>query len=210
MCKNKLKLTYAYKLLGAMLFCVLLFTGCSVPDRALVLLPGEEQTTETLEETLVDSGSVGQAAKVPEYPEQTTIFVHVCGAVKNPGVVELPEGSRAVDALEAVGGLREDGASDYVNLASGLTDGQQLYFPGREEAEELRQNQAMEGLVNINTAGVEQLCTLPGIGEARAGEIIAYRETHGSFGSTEEIMRVPGIKQGAYEKLRDLITVNGS
>lgn len=142
---------------------------------------------------------------------KASIFVHVCGAVARPGVVELPEGSRADDALHAAGGFLEDAARDFVNLAARVEDGQKLYFPAKEEAEELmaaaKTSQQAEtakedGTVNINTADKEKLCTLPGIGESRAEDIIAYREKNGGFGRIEEIMNVPGIKEGAYDKLK--------
>ena len=138
-----------------------------------------------------------------------TILVHVCGAVKAPGVVELFEGSRVADALEAAGGFAINAAESSVNLADWVEDGQMLFFPTREEAESLavREENAARGLVNINSAEVEELCTLPGIGESRALDIIAYREAYGAFTSCEEIMQVTGIKSGIYEKISDRITV---
>lgn len=203
------------------IWCVLLFAGCGVPDRALVLT-GEVPVNrdEANRENAVDNAiegsdslqadnraerlAAGQAVAEP------TIFVHVCGAVQCPGVVEIPDGSRVRDALEAAGGLLEEAATDYVNLAAKLEDAQQLYFPTKEEAEHLWQEDvaAAKGLVNINTASMEQLCTLPGIGEARAADIIAFREQNGAFQSKEAIMRVPGIKQNAYDKLAAYITVD--
>ena len=138
------------------------------------------------------------------------ICVYVCGAVMEPGVVEIPEGSRAEDALLAAGGFREDAGREAVNLADWVTDGQMLYFPTAQEAEERTaetNGNGDGGLVNINTADAAQLCTLPGIGESRAADIIAYREKNGGFASCEDIMKVPGIKTGAYEKIRDKIRV---
>lgn len=141
--------------------------------------------------------------------EEMRILVHVCGAVVNPGVVALPQGSRAEDALLAAGGFAEDASRDYVNLAGYVSDGEKLYFPTREEVTTGIQVQAVtdDGLVNINTADVTALCTLPGIGEARARDIIAYRETHGDFKSCEDIMKVSGIKTSVYDKLSDKIKV---
>ncbi len=187
--------------------CILL-AGCQGTDRAITLSVGEP-----LEMTGRDAS--GQESEyVPRTQTQaqedaSVIYVHVCGAVKNPGVVMLPEGSRGQDALEAAGGFAEDAAKEAVNLAAVLSDGMRLYFPTPEEALET-ESEAQDrdaGLVDINTAGVELLCTLPGIGETRAGAIVAYREEHGDFGSTEEIMRVSGIKEGAFNKIRNLITV---
>jgi len=148
------------------LLCAMLLAGCGVQDEALVLTLERDEQADALE-----AEKALQSDLVEEVSEQK-IFVHVCGAVKRPGVVELPPESRASDALEAAGGLLAEAQPDYVNLAARLEDAQQLYFPTREEAKLLREEQeeVAEDLVNINTAGIEQLCTLPGIGEARAAE----------------------------------------
>jgi len=162
---------------------------------------------------------------------ETLIRVYVCGAVENPCVVTLPLGSRAEDALLAAGGFAEGAAMEAVNLADWVADGQMLYIPSEEEAEEMNdrngQNSGMDwnqgisgtgtysasgresdsGLVNINTADLETLTTLPGIGESRAADIIAYREKNGAFESCEDIMKVSGIKTSVYEKISDKITV---
>lgn len=137
------------------------------------------------------------------------IYVYVCGAVMEPGVVELAEGSRAEDALRAAGGFAEDAQTDYVNLAAKVSDGEKLYFPNTDQARTMAEEERAEalGLVNINTADAATLCTLPGIGGARAQDIISYREEHGAFQSKEDIMKVPGIKTAAYGKLQDKITV---
>jgi len=137
------------------------------------------------------------------------VCVYVCGAVEKPGIVMLPEGSRAADALEKAGGFAEDAAPEAVNLAEKVSDGEKLYFPTREESEDAAQQETFElsGLVNINTAGSSELCTLPGIGETRAADIIAYREANGAFRECSDIMRVPGIKESVYSRLSDKITV---
>ncbi len=135
------------------------------------------------------------------------IYVYVCGAVERPGVVELARGSRAEAGVAAAGGMREDADPDYVNLAAVLADGEKLYIPTKEEGVSLRQRESASPLVNINTADSGTLCTLPGIGESRAADIISYREANGGFSSIEEIMNVPGIKDNAFQKIKDLITV---
>lgn len=155
-----------------------------------------------------DGAHAGETKK-----EDTLIRVYVCGAVVNPGVVEIAAGSRAEDALLAAGGFSGEAAREAVNLADWVNDGQKLYFPA--EGEEVGAGtggassggDASSGLVNINTADAAALCTLPGVGESRAADIIAYREANGGFGSCEEIMKVPGIKNAMYEKIRDKITV---
>jgi len=164
----------------------------------------------------------GQAAA-----QTASVRVYVCGAVMCPGVVDIPEGSRAEDALLAAGGFSPDAGREALNLADWVTDGQMLYFPTEKEAAEWKnqgytaqsgspaggsqgtgttQNPA-SGLVNINTADKALLCTLPGIGESRAADIIAYREKNGSFETCGDVMKVSGIKTSVYEKIRDKITV---
>lgn len=140
-------------------------------------------------------------------PDKKEIRVYVCGAVVSPGVVSLPEDSRAEDALAAAGGFAENAWREYVNLAERVQDGEKLYFPTLEESESMPLQESGSGLVNINTADVAALCTLPGIGESRANDIISYRETNGPFGSCEDIMNVTGIKTSVYNKISDKITV---
>ncbi len=207
---------------GLCLFLLLsvLSAGCGAQDAAYVFVPsgGTADTAgvsgETADETAVeDTDSVphgdGAADGDDALAKGLCVYVYVCGAVASPGVVELPAGSRADDALRAAGGFLEEAATASVNLAAPVSDGEMLYIPTRSEAEELRSEESAResGLVNINTADSRLLCTLPGIGETRAGDIIAYREANGAFQSVEELMKVPGIKAGTYEKISGLITV---
>lgn len=159
---------------------------------------------------------------------EETIQVHVCGAVEKPGVYGLPAGSRVFEAVEAAGGMAEEAAEDYLNLAELLFDGAKVRVPFSEELSEgkvygeagiygVTGNFALEnpetfsqdknGLVDLNHANKEELMALPGIGEARAEAILAWREEHGAFQKPEDIMQVSGIKEAAYEKLKDKITV---
>lgn len=138
----------------------------------------------------------------------SAICVYVCGAVKRPGVVELPEGSRVNDALEAAGGFAEDASRDHVNLAAKVADGEKLFFPTCEEAASEAVGESGDGLININTASAEELCALPGIGASRAADIIRYRESEGAFAACEDIMKVAGIKTSVYDKIKDRIKVN--
>lgn len=208
------------------ILCVLFLLGCGEKEEVILIGggkengPGEDVRNRQNGESPGDGtaseegGTVGGGLQNGQEPEEEReMRIYVCGAVKNPGVVTLPAGSRGEDALLAAGGFREDAGRDAVNLADWLEDGQMLYFPTEEEAAEQKGNRPdggeedAEGLVNINTADAARLCTLPGIGESRAADIIAYREKNGRFQSCEDIMQVPGIKAGAYEKIRDKITV---
>jgi competence protein ComEA len=131
--------------------------------------------------------------------------------VVNPGVYELPAGSRVFDALELAGGITEEGVPTALNFAEQIYDGEQILVPTWEEYEAgwtVSGTEAEEdGLININTATKEQLMTLNGIGESRAQAIIAYREEHGPFTAIEDLMLVSGIKEAAFEKVKDYITV---
>ncbi len=146
---------------------------------------------------------------------ETTVFVYVCGNVVNPGVYEALENSRVYELIDMAGGVTQDGCLEALNLAEHVYDGQKLYVPNHEEYEnngsisyeqEQTENGA-GGLVNINTAGLEQLMTLPGIGASRAQAIIEYRNVNGMFGSIEDIMGVSGIKESAFSKIKDYICV---
>lgn len=198
--------------------CALLCCGCG--DKGTAILIGEMKESadvpaEGEQEASRASGQAGAAAQSAASGENaseaqdTTIRVYVCGAVANPGVVEIPQGSRVEDALKAAGGFGAEAGREAVNLADWVSDGQKLYFPKEGEAlEEIAaEAESAPGLVNINTADVAALCTLPGIGESRAQDIISYREANGGFGACEDIMKVSGIKTAAYEKIKDKITV---
>ena len=156
----------------------------------------------------------GQEAISLEYSETedanqeeitTTIFVHVCGAVVNEGVYELPSGSRVYEALEKAGGLLPNAATTEINQAELLDDGMKLYVPTIEEIEKLQLSGNAK--ININRATKEELMTLPGIGAAKAESIIQYRKTNGSFRSTKDLMQISGIKESLYEQIKDLIQV---
>lgn len=187
--------------------CLLLCCGCA-DKGSEILVKGAEGAGAA--EVSGESRESAQDAEQSGSPQQEeTIRVYVCGAVANPGVVEIPQGSRAEDALRAAGGFGAEAGREAVNLADWVSDGQKLYFPTADEAaqESRAEADSASGLVNINTADAAALCTLPGIGESRAQDIISYREANGRFETCEDIMKVPGIKTAAYGKICDKITV---
>lgn len=179
---------------------------------------------DPVSETLDASGQEEQELQSSQQiTASQTVFVHVCGAVENPGVYELAGDARVYQAVEAAGGFLPEACEEYVNQAGALTDGKRLYIPTEDEVRELSQagkdtlteelllqsdseTDPADGLVNINTASMEELCTLPGIGEGKARHIISYRESTGKFEQIEDIMKVEGIKEGLFGKIRDLIT----
>ncbi len=227
-------LVFVKKMLLFGVLTVFLFAaaGCGKKETELFL---EESLSQTGEEQEIPNDNTEQTLSETELTdtEQNAVqenvevsagscFVHICGAVNCPGVYELPEGSRIFEAVELAGGLTEEACSEYQNQAQKVTDGMKIYIPTAEqvesgEAEEyfLKEETGVseaasttESKVNINTADKELLMTLPGIGESRAESIVSYRETSGGFSKIEDIMQVSGIKQGAYEKLKDKISVD--
>lgn len=186
----------------SLILCTLI-CGCGASGSEVIVIGRDEaEDVRAVQDTRASAEeSLAEESVAPE------IRVYVCGAVEAPGVVSLPEGSRAEDALLAAGGFSENAWRDYVNLAERVTDGQKLYFPTQDEAESLVVQEKTDSLVNINTADAATLCTLPGIGESRAKDIIAYRDAHGNFESCEDIMKVSGIKASVYSKISDRITV---
>ena len=178
--------------------------------------------TETSDEEFCETDTVVSEQMSEETVSLSEeIMVHMCGAVINPGVYIVPKGSRVQDALLEAGGFREDACIDYVNLAEPLTDGSKIMIPTVEQIKEQEKdsfaalsqesnsesNDAKEKLININTADLEQLQQLTGVGEIRARSIIAYREENGACQSITDIMKVSGIKEASYNKFKDEITV---
>ncbi len=143
-----------------------------------------------------------------EEPQKDTVIgVYVCGEVKKPGVYELEPGSRVADALAAAGGATGKAAMDSLNLAGYVEDGQKIKIPSRAEEKRAKRQEAGEpGLLNINEASAQEFMTLSGIGESKAGDIVAYREKHGGFSDISEIMNVAGIKEGIFNRIKDKIT----
>lgn len=135
------------------------------------------------------------------------ITVYICGAVNNPDVYTLIEGSRLVDAINLAGGFTEDAWKEGINLARVIVDAEQIYVPTEEERLHETYQSNDSGKVNLNTATKEQLMTLSGIGEAKAESILSYRKEHGSFTSIEDIMKISGIKESLFQKIKEYITI---
>lgn len=151
---------------------------------------GEEMNEEEVEETLVD----------------------VKGAVANPGVYKAIAGERVVDLIEKAGGLTETANHVAINFAQRVVDEMVLFVPaigeeGEGEFADFSGDASNNDKVNLNTASQAELETLPGIGPAKAGAIINYRETNGSFKTIEDLMLISGFGQKTFEKLKDSIRV---
>lgn len=179
------------RILSIILAVMLTVSGCSGKDEVKI---SEEKTT---------------AARTSSTEK---LYVDVCGQVKHPGVYEFSPGDRVVAAIKAAGGFTSRAAAESINQAEEIKDGQQIYVPSKKEisGETKSKDEASEsssGKVNINSASQEELMTLSGIGEAKASDIIAYRQEHGPFSNPEDIMKIQGIKEGVYNKIKDKITI---
>ena len=152
-----------------------------------------------------------------EHPT-TQFYVHVCGEVKSPGVYCMPPETRKFQAVEAAGGMTAQADLAAINLASKIVDGEQIFVPkrGGQRATESRGNSSKTLQVpaskeswplDLNTATAEELDSVPGIGPALAGDILAFRRENGRFDSLEQLMEVPGIGEKRLARLRHYLCV---
>lgn len=169
-----------------------------------------EGLTLVKEEAVASEEAAASASE--ETPASGEVVVHIAGAVSAPGVYTLPADSRVDDAVRAAGATADADLSQ-LNLAQKLADGQKITVPAAGETPAPADNAApsdssqSDALININTATQEELETLPSIGEVRAQAIIAYREEHGGFRTTDELMEVSGIGEKIFADISPHITV---
>ena len=148
---------------------------------------------------------------------ENEIIIHITGEVNNPGIVILKENSRIVDAIEAAGGITNEGSLDKVNLAYILSDGQKIYIPKINEEKNIVSDDAGENIIqnndnsitkiNINTASLIQIQNLPGIGKSMAEKIIKYRNENGKFEKIEDLKKISGIGDAKLKNLIDYIYI---
>lgn len=187
-------------------------------------------TGNIMEETIEESEDTNETSK------KQIIKIHVTGAVKTNGVVEIEKDGRVNDAIEAAGGITEDADLSDINLAYKIEDGQKIYIPSIDDKEEKTQTQEQDqtqeqgfsrqkqevtfiipgnnneeeqnsSKININKATFTELITLPGIGEATAVKILEYRKTNGNFQNIEQIKNVSGIGEAKFNVIKEYITV---
>lgn len=195
----------------------LLLDAASSEGFAVVQPDGAEQAAGDGDAEAAADAGASQAAPAP-------LRVHVGGAVAAPGVYDLAEGARVLDAVEAAGGFAEGAARDALNLARAVSDGEQVVVPSEadiaaQEAVSAGAGGAAAGAgasaaaggaggkVNINTASAAQLDTLPGVGASTAEKIVADREANGPFKTVEDLKRVSGIGDKKFAALADAICV---
>jgi len=171
----------------------------------------------------ISRAPAGEPILLQPAPTEAPLAVHVIGAVPRPGLYEFPEGSRIQDAIDAAGGLLAEADESGLNLAALLEDGQQLSIPYAAGAAPPEEGTVLnlpssdeeggtdevieEELININSATLEELDSLPGIGPTTAQKIIDYRDENGPFTVIEDILNVSGIGPATFEDIKDLITV---
>lgn len=183
----------------------------------------EPSETEAQRETLPADGIVPENGQADELQSRqmdgaqaSDCAVYICGAVKHPGVYYFSPEARVCDAVLAAGGFTKKADIQAVNQARVLADGEQITIPDRMSSR--RKGRGSPGgstaerkhdgeRININTAERAELMTIPGIGEAKAQMILDYRTENGSFRSTEDIMKISGIKEGIYNQIKDYIIV---
>lgn len=161
-------------------------------------------------EAIVSEGMNDSLTQQTAEPEDGQIYIHIVGAVKKPGVYTFQKKPRVIEVVEKAGGFTKDAVTTEVNQAEVVEDGTQLAIASQKDFKEKDGQQAEQtetGKVNLNTAAKEQLMTLTGIGEAKAIAIIAYREEKGKFQKPEDLMNIPGIKEGVFDKIKSQICV---
>ena len=174
-----------------------------------------KETNLQAEVVAVSKDSVSEKEEKEEPLEQDLITVDVKGAVKSPGIYDLPVGSRVNDAVQKAGGLTEEADSKSLNLAQKISDEALVYVPTKGEEAASQQtgsgtasSTSKEKKINLNKASLEELKQVKGLGGKRAQDIIDHREANGKFKSVDELKKVSGIGAKTIEKLKDYVTVD--
>lgn len=172
------------------------------------------------QEALLESGTNTAQESAGQKDEETAVecAVYISGAVKHPGLYRYHGTARVSDAIEAAGGFKKNADREAVNLARILADGEQICVLTKKQTAGNKKDSGKESstpdtkeqsanLININKASAEELMSLPGIGQAKASLIIDYRTEQGNFSKKEDLMNISGIKEGVYNKIKDLISL---
>jgi competence protein ComEA len=162
---------------------------------------------------LISSQPTGEAVQLIPPPTASPIFIDISGEIKIPGLYSLPVNSRLEDAIDLAGGLSTDADLSRINRAEILHDGDKIVIPQKNSAGNsinptLTSSSDASSPININSADLSTLQQLPGIGPAKAQDIIDYRNEHGNFQNIEQLMEVPGIGDSIFQEIKDLITIS--
>lgn len=188
------------------------FLNYSPEQRRALLLPALAALGFALFLLIASRGEAVEAPpiKIVENAAKKTLFIHVAGEVKRPGVYPVIQGSRVVDAIKAAGGAKTGIELSQVNLARVLVDGEQIYL-SKESAVKSSSNRAKQrafnGAVHINRATVSEFDSLDGIGPVIAKRIVKYRETNGPFVDIADLQKVDGIGAKTFEKMKDRLSL---
>ena len=188
------------------------FLNYSPEQRRALLLPALAALGFALFLLIASRGEAVEAPpiKIVENAAKKTLFIHVAGEVKRPGVYPVIQGSRVVDAIKAAGGAKTGIELSQVNLARVLVDGEQIYL-SKESAVKSSSNRAkqkaLNGVVHINRATVSEFDSLDGIGPVIAKRIVKYRETNGPFVDIADLQKVDGIGAKTFEKMKDRLSL---
>ncbi len=228
--KRKIIIFVASILIISILFIIYVINRNSEKNMIdLNSLIGEEDKTELNSKQEIITNEENSINIINEKQSYETIVVHITGEVKKEGVIYLEKGARIIDAIKEAGGETKQADLSQVNLAYELQDGQKLYIPNKNEkiseyiieesGQSVGESKSSAGLsgnkednsenikVNINTATLEELDNLPGIGPAIAEKIIEYREENGNFKTIEDIQNVKGIGESKYNDIKEKIIV---
>ncbi|MBO6108350.1 MAG: helix-hairpin-helix domain-containing protein [Eubacterium sp.] len=180
-------------------------------------------TDGSADQQVSTDGSADRQISTDGSSDQQTggIYVYICGAVKKPGVYTFDDAPRVVDVVEKAGGFTKKADTLSVNLAGKLDDGSKVVIYEKDRKHDAMNADAapqatdagsgisddVSGTIDINTAGEDELMQIPGIGKVRAASIVAYRNDHGFFARTEDIMQVSGIGQATYDSMKEHIRV---
>ncbi len=178
----------------------------------LVMGPGRDGADAAAETEFIAGGSPAVSGSVDASVSGTAVYVYICGEVKKPGVYTFDHDPRVVEVVDIAGGFSKKADKTSVNLAAQVSDGSQVVIPQKGKASEgsvtgTDTGGDSSGLVDINTAGAEELKQIPGIGDAKAAAIVSFRSEHGRFSHIEDLMQITGIKEGIFNRIKDYIRV---